>query len=190
MNKTHLLGLFLALSVVLTSLAPAPIAAGSLTYSQGPAAATPATYITLTITNNMPKPTTLTLSGTAGYTIYLANGASTTRKIAPGRYKYDFAGCLGKVKKGNLKVKANVATLTIGACKVATILLINFDKSRSASVSLKGWMSYNESIGPRQSKIVSWVADNYAAKVRFCGFTFNMDLKVRGRKIMPFPPCD
>jgi hypothetical protein len=143
----------------------------------------------LTITNPLPVSTTVTLSGTKNYSIYIAKGGKVERKIDAGKYKYTYNGCLGKKKTGNLKAKAGIATLAIPACKTATWTFTNFDKTKSASLALRGWVSYYETILPLQTKTVSWVVDDYETTIRECGFTYSFIWKVRGKKWWWFRPC-
>lgn len=145
--------------------------------------------IALTITNPLPKPTTITLTGPRSYTIYVPAGATITQNIDVGKYKFSFAGCLGKTKKGNLKVKKTAAVLKIPPCKMANWSFYNADNVMPATITLKGWMSYTVTVSPGQVMRFSWVADKYQATVRSCGDTYNFTWKVSGKKAWIIYAC-
>ena len=176
----NLKAIWISLLVLLLLFSWAPAipsqAAGSETAS---AAGGP---ITLTITNPLPKATTVTLTGPKSYTISVQKGATITRTLDAGKYKYSYLGCLNKAKKGNLKVKGTTATIKIPPCKMATWSWYNEDDTKTATLKLKGWMSYNVSVPPGQVVIVSWVADKYQTTLVSCGKTHNYTLKVSGKK--------
>lgn len=117
-------------------------------------------------------------------------GATITRSIDPGKYKYSYLGCLNKAKKGNLKIKGAAATLKIPACKMAAGFIFNADDSRPATIRLKGWVSYSVTVGPGQIKQFSWVADQYQYTLLACGKTYNCTLKVKGKKSLIIHACD
>ncbi len=185
MKRMDILGLMLVFVIAFTSFAPAP---SSLVVTAVEAAST--TPINLTITNPLPKATTVTLDGTRSYTIYLPKGAIITKKLDAGKYKFTYNGCLGKKKTGNLKVKAGVSTLLIAACKTATWVFVNpSSHTQTVTISLRGWMSYNESIAPGQTKVFSWVVDTYEVTLKHCGTTYNETWRVKGKKGWVFRTC-
>ena len=138
--------------------------------------------VTLTITNPLPKATTVTIDGARDYTIYVPKGATITKTIDAGKYKYSYLGCLNKPKKGNLKVKGSAAALKIPACKTATWVFFNEDATKPATISLQGWMTYNVTLPPRTLVTFNWVADKYQVTVRACGKTYNESWNVKGKK--------
>ena len=180
MKNIKLFSVFLVFVFVVAFRAPALVTSGQAASPQSLAAAD--TSISLTITNPLPKATTVTLTGPKSYTINLPQGATVTKSIEPGKYKYSYLGCLNKAKKGNLKVKGATATLKIVPCKMATWSFYNADDSTPYTLSLKGWVSYSVTVGPGQVMIFSWVADAYQAVEKACGKTFNFTWKVNGKK--------
>jgi len=146
--------------------------------------------VTLTITNPLPKATTVTLTGTKPYTINVPQGATITKTIDPGKYKYSYQGCLNKAKKGNLKVKGAIATLKIAPCKMANWVFYNADDSTPYTLRLNGWVDYYVTVGPGQILRFSWVADTYQATEKACGDTYNFTWKVKGKKSWIVYACD
>ena len=180
MNKIRFLNIAVVLVLMVTCWSPAFAKTGLTSKQESTASA--GTSISLTITNPLPKATTVTLTGTKAYAINVPKGATVTKTIDPGKYKYSYQGCLNKPKKGNLKVKGTAAALKITPCKMATWIWYNADDSKPASIRLKGWMNYSVTIGPGQVVSFSWVADNYQATLTACGKTYNDTLKVKGKK--------
>ena len=170
----------MALLLVVTSWTPALAKTNRVAELQSATAAS--TSITLTITNPLPKATTVTLTGTKAYTINVPQGATITKTIDPGKYKFSYQGCLNKAKKGSLKVKRATATLKIPPCKMATWIWYNEDDSKPATIRLRGWMNYSVTIGPGQVMSFSWVADKYQATLTACGKTYDGTWKVKGKK--------
>lgn len=188
MNKSRFLLVTLALILLATSGLPG---AGATVRAASPDATLLATVpITLTITNPLPKATTVTLTGTKPYTFNVPQGATITKTLEPGKYKYAYNGCLNKAKKGNLKVKAGKADLKIPACKMATWTFFNADDTHGFTLRLNGWVDYSVSIGPGQIKQVSWVADTYQATHNWCGKTDTFTWKVKGKKSWVIKPCN
>jgi hypothetical protein len=146
--------------------------------------------VTLTITNPLPKATTVILTGTKPYTINVPQGATITKTIDPGKYKYSYQGCLNKAKKGNLKVKGATATLKIAPCKMANWVFYNADDSTPYTLRLNGWVDYYVTVGPGQVLRFSWVTDTYQATEGWCGETDNFTLKVKGKKSWIIFACD
>lgn len=146
--------------------------------------------IALTITNPLPKPTTVTLTGNRSYTIYVAAGATITQNIDAGKYKFSYPGCLGKVKKGNLKLKKTTAMLKITPCKMANWSFRNADDTMPTTITLRGWVNYTAIIPPGQTMRYTWVADTYSAVVVACGETYNETWKVKGKKAWLIFACD
>lgn len=177
MKKRSLAAIILVLALVLAAWVP------------GQTISAAATQMTLTITNPMPKGTTVTLSGPRSYTISVGPGGSVSQAIDAGKYKYSYAGCLGKVKTGNLKSKGGTASLAIPACKMANWVLYNSDSSQSVTLTLRGWVNYSETIGPKQVKVVSWVAGSYQATLRRCGVSVTLPLSVKGKRAINFYAC-
>ncbi len=188
MNKTRFVPVILALILLTATWSPEP---GAIARAAAPDASAAANVpITLTITNPLPKATTVTLTGAKPYTFSIAQGATITKTIAPGKYKYVYMGCLNKAKKGNLKVKGAKADLKIPPCKMATWAFFNADKTHSYSLRLNGWVDYSVTIGPGQLLRFSWVADTYQATENWCGKTYNFTMKVKGKKSWIIKPCN
>ena len=145
--------------------------------------------VTLTITNPLPKAITVNLDGDKDYTINVPKGATITRILDAGKYKYSYLGCLNKPKKGNLKVKGTAATIKVPPCKMATWSWYNADDTKTATLKLKGWMDYTITVPPGQVVLVSWVADTYQATLTSCGKTNNGVLKVSGKKAWIIYAC-
>jgi len=188
MKNIKLFSVFLVFVFVAAFWAPAMVTPGQA--AGLPTMASASSSITLTITNPLPKATTVTLTGPKSYTINLPKGATINKAIDPGKYKYSYLGCLNKAKKGNLKVKGATATLKIVPCKMATWSFYNADDSKPYTLSLKGWVSYSVTVGPGQVMIFSWVADIYQATEKACGKTNNFPLKVNGKKAWMIYACD
>jgi hypothetical protein len=184
MKKTRYLIITLVLMLLVTSWSPELVTTG---WAAPALASNP---ITLTITNPLPKATVVTLTGTKAYTISVPQGATITKTIEAGKYKYSYQGCLNKAKKGNLKVKGATAALKIAPCKMATWVWYNADDSRPATIRLKGWVNYSVSVGPGQVLSFSWVADTYQATFVACGETYNETWKVKGKKSWIIFACD
>lgn len=179
-TKNRFVTIFLLIIYVVAFQAPAM---QNSTQAAGlPALNAAGSSISLTITNPLPKSTTITLTGPKSYTISVLPGATVTRTIASGKYKFSYPGCLNKTMKGNLKVKKITATVKIAPCKMATWIWYNADHSRSATIRLKGWVNYSVTVGPGQIVPVSWVADTYQITLTACGKTVNDTLKVNGKK--------
>lgn len=180
MTKTRIVTIILLTAFVVAFQAPAMLT--TTRAAELPATEAAVSSITLTITNPLPKATTVTLTGKKSYTINVQQGATITRTIDPGKYKFSYQGCLNKAKKGNLKVKKVTATLKIAPCKMATWIWYNADDSRPATIRLKGWVNYSVTVGPGQVLAFSWVADTYQATIVACGKTINETWKVKGKK--------
>ncbi len=188
MNKTRVLLVSLALILLATSWSPG---AGASAWAAAPdAPALASVPITLKITNPLPKATTVTLSGTKPYTFNVPQGATITKTLAPGKYKFVYQGCLNKAKKGNLKVKGATAEIKITPCKMATWSFYNADDTHTFNLRLNGWVDYSVSIGPGQIKQCSWVADNYQATYNWCSKSYNATWKVKGKKSWVIRPCN
>lgn len=175
--KRSVLAIFIVLALVLAAWAPEQTISAA------------ATQMTLTITNPMPKGTTITLSGPRSYNISVGPGGSVSQLIDAGKYKYSYAGCLGKVKTGNLKSKGATASLAIPPCKMATWVFFNPDKSQPVTITLRGWVNYSETVGPGQIKAYSWVAGNYQMTIRRCGKSSTFPVNVKGKKSWVFYTC-
>ncbi len=188
MKNLKFKALFVVLMFVVALPMPAMVTPGQA--AELPDLASASGPITLTITNPLPKATTVILTGTKSYTISVPQGATITKTIDPGKYKYSYLGCLNKAKKGNLKVKGAIAALKIAPCKMATWIWYNADDSRSATIRLKGWVNYSVSVGPGQVLSFSWVADTYQATFVACGETYNETWKVKGKKSWIIFACD
>lgn len=188
MNRSKFVKIFLTIVFALSFQAPGIVTASRA--AELPATAPAAAPITLTITNPLPKATTVSLSGTKSYTFYLPAGTTLTKTIDPGKYKFSYQGCLNKAKQGKLKVKKAGATLNIAACKMATWYFYNADDSMPYTLNLKGWMNYSITVNPHQALRFSWVADTYQAIGRACGKTYNFTLKVKGKKAWIVRACD
>jgi hypothetical protein len=188
MKNTKLLMKILVLLSLVVFQVPGMAAPGLAAGEESSATAT--ATIALTITNPLPKATTVTLSGPRSYTLYVPAGATITQNIDAGKYKYGYSGCLGKVKKGNLKLKKTTATLKIAACKMANWSFYNEDAATPVTITMKGWMNYSVNIGPRQRVRVSWVADKYQATMHACGEIHNFPWKVSGKKWWIIYACD
>lgn len=187
MKKMRIFVVLLALVLVFSSWAPA-LATNAVNTNPQSAAAASTGPLTLTIKNPLPKATTVTLTGPKTYNIYVNAGATLTKTIDAGRYKYTYAGCFGKMQKGNLKVKGTTADLKITACKMANWRFTNFTSSY-VSIRMKGWVNYFVSIAPGQTVKVSWVSGTYQATLKFCGKSVDTAWKVSGNKGWYFPPC-
>ena len=179
--------LFFVLVFVVALKAPAMVTPGQA--AELPALASASGPVTLTITNPLPKATTVTLTGTKPYTINVPQGATITKTIDPGKYKYSYQGCLNKAKKGNLKVKGATAALKIAPCKMAMWSFYNSDKSHPYTLRLNGWVDYSVTVSPGQLVRFSWVTDNYQATENWCGKTYNFTWKVKGKKGWIIKPC-
>jgi hypothetical protein len=179
-----LLALVLAFSTWMPALATSNVAANPA--SVNAAASGP---INLTIKNPLPKATTVNLTGTKTYSIYVVAGGTVTKTIDAGKYKYSYAGCYGKAVKGNLQVKGTTSLLKIKPCKMANWSWTNPSSSSFVTIRLKGWVNYNVSISPGQTVKVSWVAGTYQITLKHCGKTYNDTLKVSGNKRWIFYPC-
>jgi hypothetical protein len=180
MTKTSFVTIFLLTAFVVAFQAPAMLT--TTRAAELPAETAAGSPIALTITNPLPKATTVILSGAKAYTINVPQGATITKTIDPGKYKYSYQGCLNKAKKGNLKTKGATATLKIAPCKMATWVFYNADKSQPYTLRLNGWVDYNITVGPGQVLRFSFVADTYQATERACGETYNFTWKVNGKK--------
>jgi hypothetical protein len=180
MKKIRYLIISLVLMLLVTSWSPSLVTTGWAAGEAAPAAAS--TPITLTITNPLPKATTVTLTGAKPYTINVPQGATITKTIDPGKYKYSYLGCLNKAKKGNLKTKGTTATLKIAPCKMAMWTFFNADKSQPYTLRLNGWVDYFVTVGPGQVLRFSFVADTYQATEKACGDTYDHPWKVKGKK--------
>jgi hypothetical protein len=180
MKHIKLLSILLVFVFVAAFQAPAMVPAARAAGTADLAAA--GSPIALTITNPLPKATTVTLTGPKSYTFAVPKGATITKNIEAGKYKYSYQGCLNKAKKGNLKVKGTTAALKIPPCKMAIWSWYNEDDSKPATIKLSGWVSYSVTIGPGQVQTVSWVADTYQFTLTACGKTFNERVKVQGKK--------
>jgi hypothetical protein len=188
MKKTSFLILSVLLALLVTSISPAVSTTG---LAAGPAApALAKTPITLTITNPLPKATTVNLTGAKPYTINVPQGATITKTLEPGKYKYTYLGCLNKAKKGNLKTKGATAALKITPCKMATWSFFNADDTHYSTLRLNGWVDYSITVGPGQFIRVSWVADTYKVTHNWCGKTNNFTWKVKGKKNWIIKPCN
>jgi len=188
MKKFKVIPVLLALVLAFSSWVPA-LATDVVAASPENLVAATSGPITLTITNPMPKATTVTLTGTKSYNILVPKGATITKTIDAGKYKYTYAGCLGKLKKGSLKVKGTTAALKIAPCKMAKYGFFNTDKTHTYYVKLKGWVSYSESVGPGQIKIFSWVAGTYQVTETYCGHTNTFTVAVKGNRGILLRPC-
>jgi len=188
MKNLKLKTLLLVLVFVVALQAPAMVTPGRA--AELPTSVSASGPVTLTITNPLPKATTVILTGTKPYTINVPQGATITKTIDPGKYKYSYQGCLNKAKKGNLKVKGATATLKIAPCKMATWTWYNADDSKPATIRLKGWVNYSVTVGPGQILSFSWVADKYQFTLVACGKTYNETLNVKGKKSWIVYACD
>ena len=187
MKTLRILSVLLALVLAFPAWAPAMANTGLAASSQSQAAA--GTSITLTITNPMPKDTTVSLTGKKAYTIPVPKGATITKTLDAGQYKYSYKGCLNKPKKGNLKVQGGVANLKIQPCKMANWTFVNRDRSQPVTIKLKGWVNYSEYIGPGQTKTFAWVADTYQVSIVACGRTYKDNWKIKGKKAWEVYAC-
>jgi hypothetical protein len=172
MKKYTIFCLFILFALVVTSWAPAQ----ATTVSPAKPAAVDAASAPLTITNNMPKATTVSLKGPKDYSFYVTQGATINKNIESGTYKYSYAGCGGKVKKGNLKAKKGVYALVIPACPSMTWTINNLS-SKPFSVKLTGWLNYNVYVAGGQSKSYTIVSAKYDATMTMCGTTASGTMK-------------
>lgn len=187
MKNLKFKALFVVLVFVVALPMPAMVTPGQA--AELPALASASGPVTLTITNPLPKVTTVTLTGTKPYTINVPQGATITKTIEAGKYKYSYQGCLNKAKKGNLKVKGATAALKIAPCKMATWSFYNSDKSHPYTLRLNGWVDYSVTVSPGQLVQFSWVTDDYQATENWCGKTYNFTWKVKGKKGWIIKPC-
>jgi len=187
MKNPKFISLFVVAAFLLAFRAPAMVTPGQAAELLTSASAS--APVTLTITNPLPKATTVTLTGAKPYTINVPQGATITKTIDPGKYKYSYQGCLNKAKKGNLKVKGATAALKIAPCKMAMWSFYNSDKSHPYRLRLNGWVDYSVTVNPGQLVQFSWVTDNYQATENWCGKTYNFTWKVKGKKGWIINPC-
>ncbi len=176
MKKIRYLIISLVLMLLVTSWSPELVMTG---WAAPASASTP---ITLTITNPLPNGTTITLTGAKPYSVYVPQGATITKTIEAGKYKYSYLGCLNKAKKGNLKIKGANAALKIAPCKMAMWTFFNADKSQPYTLRLNGWVDYYVTVGPGQIQRFAFVADTYQATEKACGKTYDFTWKVKGKK--------
>jgi len=94
MTKTRIVTIILLTAFVVAFQAPAMFT--TTRAAELPATEAAVSSITLTITNPLPKATTVTLTGKKSYTINVQQGATITRTIDPGKYKFSYQGCLNK----------------------------------------------------------------------------------------------
>lgn len=188
MKKFKICAVFMTLVLVFSSWAPAlaTTSVNAVPQSADWAATGP---VTLTITNPMPKATTVSLTGTKTYNIYVMAGATITKTIDPGKYKYSYPGCFDKVKKGNLNIKGTKAVLKIAQCKMAKWVWMNPSAGNYVTIRLKGWVNYNLTIAPGQIVKVSWVVGTYQVTLTHCGKTYHETWKVSGNRRFLFYPC-
>jgi hypothetical protein len=157
MKKTTILALFLMLTLVFSGWTPVAASPGTIeAVTAGTTAGLP-----LTITNPMPKPTTVSLEGPQKYTIKVAAGATVNKTIDKGNYKYKYEGCGGKPTSGTLKQKAGAYTLSIKPCKITKWVLYNGTNATTYTLQLKGWMNYKFFVPPGNMKTVEIVAGTY-----------------------------
>jgi hypothetical protein len=174
MKKSTFFGLVMILMLVVSSWVPAEASQSTERVE--------ASTVGLTITNKMPKATTVNLTGASNYTIYVNTGATVTKNINGGAYKYSYAGCGGKIKKGALKIKGSTASLVIPACGMLTLTIVN-QTSQAFSWKLTGWMNYNINVGAGQTKTVQLVSGTYDGEMKVCGKTYTAKWKVgKGKK--------
>jgi hypothetical protein len=157
MKKTTILALFLMLTLVFSAWTPAAAFPGQVAANT----ATTMAGIPLTITNPMPKATTVTLEGPKKYTFNVPAGGTVNKSIDKGNYKYKYEGCGGKQTSGVLKQKAGTYALNIKPCKIAKWILYNGTKTTTYTLQLKGWMSYKFVVPPGNMKTVEIVAGAY-----------------------------
>lgn len=144
---------------------------------------------TLTITNPLPKATTVTLSGAGDYTIVVSANQTKTKTIPQGSYRYKYLGCLDKTYSGILKYKDGSYTLDIPACKMVTVRIINpFFETYTSTMS--GWMNYNITVKPRHIESFEVVAGVYYLKYTCTPSNKGWEGKVRLKKNITWVMCD
>ena len=187
MKKIKVISLLVAIFVLLSIWVPAT---NSIYPALNPReAAAAGTNVPLVITNPLPKATVVTLTGPTVMSINVAAGQTVNKSIPKASYKYAYSGCLGKKVMGPLKYKSGQYTIPIKPCKMATMTFLNLDSSHSYSLKMKGWMSYNTTVGPNQMKVVQFVADVYDITENICGNTYSARVKVSGKRLIVLRKC-
>jgi hypothetical protein len=134
--------------------------------------------IKVTITNMMPKDTIVKLDGKTDFLVTVRSGRTVEKTIPPGTYKFKYAGCLGKTKQGQLKVKQNTSLVYIKPCKMVTWIMTNKDTASTFHSELTGWVTYKLNVYPGQTVTYQLVVDTYKFTNRFCGDTWSGKVKV------------
>ncbi len=173
MRKTKIIALFLILMTILSNWTPA--AASS---DKAEANATGSSTATLTITNPLPKATTIFLVGPENYEFYIPAGQIRTKTIEKGTYHFKYIGCLDKVTSGVLKYEDGKYEIDVKACKMIKWVIFNPSLSRTFTGELKGWINYQMTANPRQMQTYQIVAGPYE-------FTYSCGEKEYTLKVKP-----
>jgi hypothetical protein len=184
MKKSTIVYLFLMFALVFTSWAPVQ----AKNYPNIPQEVENAASLSLTISNHMPKATTVNLTGPGNYAFYVNPGATISKTIKSGPYNYSYVGCGGVTKNGKLKFKKGAAVLNILPCPISKAYFYN-KSSVPVKLKLTGWMNYNFSIEPRAGLWASFVAGVYKVELNCGGKISTFSYKFRKGTIWPIIRC-
>lgn len=143
--KTRIFVFTVLLSLLLTTLSPAPaLGAGSAAPAQ------PAEGSKLMIDNKSGSQVTVTLRGPKTYT-FVAPPGKTNQIIARGKYQYEYVAC-GGTKRGSLSAAPSAVKLLIPKCVTANVSIQN-ETSSNIFLTLTGAGNYSFTLAPGKTKI-------------------------------------